>query len=81
MVKKIIQWIVSFVPTILGIVEAGLKLLKEVLTLVVDILFPVIPIEKFKVIVTSIRATVDKVYDLVSVWKEKILKWIGLLNA
>ena len=78
MINKIKNWILAFLPTILGIVETALKFLKEVLTLVVDILFPIIPIGKFKTIVSTIREVVNKIYDTVSNLKIKLLKYIGL---
>ena len=77
---KLVKWVIAFVPTLLGILEGILKVLKELLTLVVDILFPVIPIKKFKDFVTWLRAKVDYLYDLLSQWKTKILKYVGLVN-
>jgi len=76
---KILKWIAIFLPTILGILEAFLKFVKEVLTLVVDILFPIIPIAKFKVIVTAMRGGVDKISDWLSKNKEKILAYLKLI--
>jgi hypothetical protein len=71
--------LLAFVPSFLGVVEVAIKFIKEVLTLVVDILFPVIPIEKFKIIVTLLRAKVDVVYNWVTKIKEQLLKYIGLV--
>lgn len=75
---KLLTWLPAIVATVLGIVEAILKVLKELLTLVVDILFPVIPIAKFKAFVTWLRGVVDIVYDWVSKIKEALLKVAGL---
>jgi phage-related protein len=79
MFKKILKWLVVFLPTAIGIVEAVLKLIKELLTLVADILYPIIPSAKFKTIVTWLRAKVDIVYDGFSKVKEQILKAMGLI--
>lgn len=73
MFTKIYKWAIAFGPTILGILEAVLKILKELLTLIVDILFPLMPIAKFKAFVTWLRALVDKAYGVVSKLKEKLL--------
>ena len=79
MIKKLLLWLVSFLPSLLGIAEAAVKFIKEVLTLVVDILFPIIPIAKFKVLVTTIRGGVDKLYDWISKNKEKLLAYLKLI--
>jgi hypothetical protein len=77
--SKLLLWLPAIVAPLLGILEAVLKFLKEVLTLVVTVLFPIIPNEGFKKIVTTVRGIVDKVYDLLSQWKEKILSAIKLI--
>jgi len=79
MINKLKAWVTVFLPTILGIAEAVLKLLKETLTLIADILFPVIPIEKFKQVVNSLRALINKAYEWLSNAKDAVLKKIGLL--
>ena len=79
MFKKLLLWLVSFLPTFLGLIEAIVKFVKEVLTLVVDILFPIIPIAKFKTFVTAMRSFVDKLYDWISKNKEKLLAWLKLI--
>lgn len=76
---KIIKWIIAFVPTLIGIVQAAIKFIKELLTLVVDVLFPIIPIGKFKAFVTWLRAAVDTFDTWFQKIKDAILKWIGLL--
>jgi len=76
---KLLTWIPAIVAPLLGILEAAVKFLKEVLTLVVTILFPIIPNEKFREAVTKLRAIVDKLYDLISLGKDKILKAIGAI--
>lgn len=77
--SKWLSWLPAIVAPLLGILEAAVKFLKEVLTLVVTILFPIIPSESFKKVVTMIRGIVDKVYDLLSQWKDKILVAIKLI--
>ncbi len=77
--KKILKWLVLVLPCALGIIEAAIKALKEILTTIVDVLFPVIPIEKFKKFITWLRAKIDWLYDKVSIAKAAILKWIGMI--
>jgi hypothetical protein len=76
---KLLSWLPAIVAPLLGILEAVLKFLKEALTLIVTILFPIIPNAKFKVIVTKLRALVDKAYDVLSGAKDSILKYIGVI--
>ena len=71
-VTKIIQWVMVFVAGNLGIVQAAIKFVKEVLTLIIDILFPIIPIAKFQKIVLAIRSGVEQVDG----WVEKIKAWL-----
>lgn len=65
---KIVQWIVLHGVSILGIVQVIIKFLKEFLTLVVNILFPIIPDGSFEKIVIKVRAFVE-IFDT---WVEKI---------
>jgi phage-related protein len=77
-IKKLVKWVIAILPTLIGIIEATLKFIKELLTLIIDILFPIIPIEKFKIIILKIRDSVDFIYDKFSKIKEWLLKKIGL---
>lgn len=83
MIAKILNFIKTrllvFLPTLLGIIETAIKFLKEVITLIVDILYPIIPNEKFKVIVTKIRKIVDAIYDWISKNKNKLLTYLKLI--
>jgi len=83
MIAKIINYIKTrilvFVPTLLGIGEAIVKFIKEVITLIVDVLYPIIPNDTFKIIVTKVRAVVESVYTWISENKEKILNYLNLI--
>jgi hypothetical protein len=75
MIKKLINWIkLLMAGGILGMIEVILKFIKEVLTLIVDILFPIIPNEAFKKIVLTIRTIINQIYDWISRLKEKLVK-------
>ena len=73
MLAKLLAWLPLNLASILGIVQGVIKLLKEILTAIVNILFPLIPGEgKFEQIVTKIR-------DIVNVadgWVEKIKSFL-----
>jgi len=71
-ITKIIQWIMVFIAGNLGIVQAAIKFVKEVLTLIVDILFPIIPIAKFQRFIISVRATMETIDG----WVEKLKAWL-----
>lgn len=66
---KIIAWIGLNIATVLGIVQAVLKLLKEVLTGIVNTLFPLFPDNgKFETVVNKVRDIVNAIDE----WVEKI---------
>ena len=83
MIAKIITFIKTrllvFIPSLLGIAEAIVKFVKEVITLVVDILYPIIPNAQFKIIVTKIRSIVEAIYSWISGNKEKLLAYLKLI--
>ena len=71
--------LLAFIPTLIGIIEVALKFIKEAITLIVNILFPIIPVAGFKVIVTKIRSIIDIASDWLSKNKEKILAILKLI--
>lgn len=83
MIKKIFNFIkdriLVFVPTILGLVETVVKFVKELITLIMDILYPIIPNAAFKIIVSKIRSVVESIYAWISENKEKVLNYLKLI--
>ena len=71
---KIITWFMLHGASALGFVQVGLKFIKEVLTACVNILYPVIPSDKFKAIVEKVRGFVNMVDDLVEKGKKFLVK-------
>lgn len=67
-IKKLLLWVPKNLVAVLGILQVGIKLVKEILTLIVDLLYPVIPSEKFEDIVDMIREKVNMVDE----WVERI---------
>lgn len=71
---KVIQWIALNGLSILGMFQVVIKFAKELLTLVVNILFPIIPDGKFEQIVLKVRSLVEKLDALVEKLKTMLLK-------
>ena len=69
-IKKFVLKVVSIVPNVikgvLGVLQAVIKFVKEVCTLAIDILSPVIP--NVDLVVTIIRAKIN----IIDGWLEKI---------
>ena len=72
MFTKIIQWAGLYGASAIGIVQVAIKFVKEVITLIVNILFPIIPDGKFEQAVLKVRELVNKVDE----WVEKLKQWI-----
>lgn len=71
---KLITWIMLNGASALGVVQVVLKFIKEVLTACVNILYPIIPSDKFKAIVEKVRGFVNMVDDLVEKGKKFLVK-------
>lgn len=67
-IAKLLKWIPLNVVSIIGIVQAVIKFLKEVLTAIVNILFPIIPSAKFQGVVLKVR----QIVEVIDSWFEKI---------
>ena len=68
MLTKLLGWLPANLAGVLGIIQAVIKLIKEILTLVVDILYPIIPSKQFKKVIDTVRGIVNKIDE----WIEKI---------
>lgn len=71
-IKKILKWIPTNLGAILGIVQAVIKFGKEVCTLFIDILAPVIPGTKDDEIVAKVR----DFFNLIDEWVETVKGWL-----
>ena len=71
---KLLLWLPKNLASILGIIQAVLKLIKEILTAVVNILYPLIPSAKFQKVVDTVRGIVNKVDEVVQRVKDFLLK-------
>lgn len=69
---KIWNWLRLNLASILGLVQGVVKVIKELLTAIVNILFPLIPNAKFQQIVMAVR----NVINVIDIWLEKIKVWI-----
>ena len=72
MLAKLISWIPKNLGAIIGIIQAVVKFVKEALTLVVDILLPIIPGDKFDDVVDKVREIVNSIDGVL----EKIKEWL-----
>ena len=68
MLNKLLSYLPKNIGAIIGIVQALIKLGKEICTLLLDILYPVIPNASFKGIVEKVRG----IFNTVDEWLEKI---------
>ena len=71
---KIIQWIALNGASIIAMVQVVVKFVKELLTLVVNVLFPIIPDGKFEQIVLKVREVVNKIDEVIEKLKNKLIK-------
>jgi hypothetical protein len=69
---KIWMWLKLNAVAIFGISQGILKVIKELLTAVIDVLFPLIPNAVFHKIVLAVRSWVNTVDE----WIETIKNWI-----
>ena len=68
LIQKLLTWLPKNISAILGIVQAIIKFGKEVCTLLLDIVAPLIPGNKDDNIIKSIR----NVFNSIDGWVEKI---------
>lgn len=70
---KIFSWILLNGASILGMIQAVVKAVKEILTAVVNLLSIFIPSEKIEDIVMTVRNILNKIDEWIEVIKEKLL--------
>lgn len=75
-VDKIFIWLKVNFATILGLGQAGLKAVKEILTGVINLLSIFVPNKTATRVVANIRASVNSVDAIFEEWKKSILKGI-----
>ena len=74
MLAKLLGWLPANLAGVLGIIQAVIKLIKEILTLVVDILYPIIPSKQFKKVIDTVRGIVNKIDEWIEGIKGFFLK-------
>lgn len=77
MFAKLLSWIPVNIAGLLGIVQGVLKCIKEILTVVINILLPIIPGDKFDDVVLKVRDIVNKIDEAVEKVKSFFLKITG----
>ena len=71
-ITKLWQWVCAFLAGNLGIIQAVIKFVKEVITLIIDILFPIMPIAVFQNVVLTVRNFINTIDE----WIEKLKQYI-----
>lgn len=74
MINGIVKWASLNLASVVSFAQVIIKFVKELLTLVVNILFPIIPDGAFETIVLKVREIVNKVDEYVETFKQKFLK-------
>jgi len=70
---KILSWIMLNGASVLGIIQAVVKAVKEILTAVVNLLSIFIPSDKIEDVVMVIRNILNKIDEWIEIIKEKLL--------
>jgi phage-related protein len=70
---KIWTWILANGASVLGIIQAVIKAVKEILTAVVNLLSIFIPSDKIEKIVMAVRNILNKIDEWIEIIKEKLL--------
>jgi len=79
MLSKLVRWIPLNLVSVIGIVQAVVKVLKEVLTAIVNLIFPFTPDDgTFERIVKKIRDIVNKIDEILEKIKDFLLKTSGV---
>lgn len=71
---KLFTWLALNGASILGLIQSVIKFAKELLTLIINILFPIIPDGKFEALVLKARDIVNKVDEFVEKYKGYLVK-------
>jgi len=70
---KIFSWILLNGASILGMIQAVVKAVKEILTAVVNLLSIFIPSDKIEKVVMTVRNILNKIDEWIEIIKEKLL--------
>lgn len=75
--QKFITWGKMVLAACIGLIQAGLKVIKEGLTGLIDLLSIVIPVEKAQEIIEKIREIINSIDISLEGFKAKLLKGIA----
>jgi phage-related protein len=70
---KIIKWLLVNGATVLGVLQAIVKMIKELVTGVVNVLSIFMPLETAEKLVETLRGLINKVDSILEWIKEKLL--------
>ena len=75
--KKILSWLSLNLASVLGIAQGVIKVIKEIATAIVNILFPLIPSEKFQKVVLLVRNIANKADEVIQKIKSFFLSAVN----
>lgn len=79
---KVIKWIPLNIVSLFGILQACIKLIKELVTAVINflaaivVLIPGVDFTKANGVVLFVREQIEKIDEAVEKVKENVLKWV-----
>jgi len=74
---KIINWLMANGAAVFGILQAAIKMVKEILTAVFDFLSLVLPSSVAQSIILTIRRNINVVDELVEKAKQQLLEFLN----
>ena len=74
LIKKLVAWLPKNLASVIGIAEAILKAVKEILTILLTFIAPIIPGDKDEQILIMLRDIVNKCYEALSKAKDFLLQ-------
>ena len=75
--KKILSWLSLNLASVLGIAQGVIKVIKEIATAIVNILFPLIPSAKFQKVVLLVRNIANKADEVIQKIKSFFLSAVN----
>ena len=75
-ITKVITWIRMNGATLLGLIQLGIKGVKEVLTGLVNVISIFLPASKAEMIILNVRSLLEKVDGVIEIIKQKLLAMV-----
>ena len=80
-ITRILKELPLLVTAVISLVQVAIKLVKELVTAVINIAFPFFPDNgKFELFVMKVRDGINKFDAWFEAWKNKILVYVGVVS-